>query len=294
MVRIRKGSEEQSQEREAYEQLLKSCISIDSKQDEKKLSALTSDFARSSQDLQKKVAAFKEAITGTPLSAMVLLWGERVSSDKILGKIYLKIMRELVEIGLLPLTLNKKKTTTLQDLSSQDSSHIINGIRCHQNWSISRREDAVLLYTAFAKWLSQETCRYVPEAKDLDRIATQKRAIAFETYLKILSHLDLREQILAKMFYLGGQRALEEVLSVKIEDVDFFRSIVHFSEDVSYPCHLFEDIKRFIQGRKKGFVFAGKEEERVSTTTPFRALKKAAAKLGLDPEFTFKEFTMNI
>lgn len=293
MARIRKGIEEHSQEREAYEQLLRSCLSIDLQQDEKKLSTLTSDFAKSSQDLQQKVAAFKESIASSPLSAMVLLWGDLVSNDKTLGKSQLTIMRDLVETGLLPLTLNKKTTVTLQDLSSQDPSHIIDTIRCHKEWSILRREDAVLLYTAFAHWLSQETCGYVPEAKDLDRIATQKRLIAFETYLKILSHLDLREQILAKMFYLGGQRALEEVLSVKIEDVVFSRSLIRFSEDVLYPHHLFEDIKEYIQNRKKGYLFAGKDDERVSTTTPFRALKKVAAKLGLDPEFTFKEFTKN-
>ncbi len=291
---VRKGIQEHSEEREAYEQLLKSCLSIDLQQDENKLSTLTSEFAKSSQDLQTQVTAFKESIAGSPLSAMVLLWGEGVSDDKIFGKNYLRIMRDLVETGLLPLTLNKKKTITLQDLSSQDPSRIIDEIRCHQDWSISMREEAVLVYCAFSKWLSKETCGYVLEAKDLDRIAAQKREISFETYLKVLSHLGLREQILAKLFYLGGQRALEEVLSVTIEDVDFSRSLIHFSEDVSYPPHLFEDIKRFIQGRKKGYVFAGKEEERVSTTTPFRALKRVAAKLGLDPEFTFKEFTKNM
>ena len=291
---IHNGRQERSEERVAYEQLLRSCLSIDLQQDEKKLSSLASDFAKSSHDLQSQVTAFKERIAGSPLSAMVLLWGERVSNDKIFGKSYLKIMRDLVETGLLPLTVKKKKTGTLQDLLSQDSSGIVDAIRCHQDWSINRREDAVLVYIAFSKWLSKETFGYVPEANDLDRISTQKRAILFETYLKIVSHLDLREQILAKMFYLGGQRALEEVLSVKIEDVNFSRFLIHFSEDVSYPGHLFEDIKRFIQGRKNGYVFAGKEEERVSTTTPFRALKRVVAKLGLDPEFTFKEFTKNI
>lgn len=71
--------------------------------------------------------------------------------------------------------------------------------------------------------------------------------------------MDLREQILTKMFYLGGSRALEEVLSVKIEQIDFSRFLIHFSEDISYPQHLFESIKKYIQDRKKGFVFAGKE-----------------------------------
>jgi integrase len=146
----------------------------------------------------------------------------------------------------------------------------------------------------FVVTLKKQRVLYVPEAKDLDLIATQKRLISFETYLKILGHMDLREQILAKMFYLGGQRALEEVLSVKIEDVDFSQGLIHFAEDVSYPRHLFEDITRHILDRKKGYIFVGKEGKRVSTTTPFRALKKVASELGLDPEFTFKELTKNI
>ncbi len=294
MARIRKGIEEHSKEREAYEQLLRSCLSIDLQQDEKKIFVLTSDFVKTSQDLQQKVAAFKESIASSPLSAMVLLWGEAVSADKTFGKRHLDIMRDLVQSGLLPLTLNKKKTTTLQDLSSQDPSRIIEDIRCFQDWPIHKREEAVLLYQEFSKWLSKKTSGYNSEAKDFDRLASFKRAIAFETYLKVLGHLDLREQILAKMFYLGGQRALEEVLSVKIEEVDFSQLKINLLEQVSYPRHLFEDIKKYTQGRKKGYVFAGKDEERVSTTTPFRALKKVAAELGLDPEFTFKEFTKNI
>jgi integrase len=204
------------------------------------------------------------------------------------------MMRELIETGVLPLISNKKKTVTLQDFSLQDPSVVIEKIRCFRDWTVSKREDCVLLYKTFSEWLSKETFGYIPESQDLDRVVSQKRQISFETYIKILSHMDLREQILTKMFYLGGSRALEEVLSVKIEDIDFSRSLIHFSDDVSYPQHLFEDIKKHIQNRKKGYVFVGKDEDRVSTTTPFRALKKVALELGLDPDFTFKEFTKNI
>jgi integrase len=203
-------------------------------------------------------------------------------------------MRELIETGLSPLISDKKKTVTLKDLSLQDPTLVIENIRCYGDWTVNKREDHVLLYKTFSEWLSKETFGYVLEACDLDRHLVQKRQIPFETYIEILSHMDLREQILAKMFYLGGNRALEEVLSVKIEDIDFPRSLIHFSDDVSYPWYLFEDIKKYIQSRKKGYVFAGREQERVSTSTPFRSLKKIASELHLDPEFTFKDFTKNV
>jgi integrase len=142
--------------------------------------------------------------------------------------------------------------------------------------------------------MSKETFGYIPEAKDLDRIATQRRLIPYETYIEMISRMDPREQILAKLFYLGGPRALEEVISLKIEDIDFTRSLIHFPEAVSYPRHLLEDIKNYVECRKKGFVFMGRDGDRISHTTPFRALKTVVTELKLDPEFTFKDLTRNI
>jgi hypothetical protein len=283
------------EEKQAFDQLLKSCLFIDSHQNGKKLSILRENFANLSQDFHSQVAAFQDKISKAPLSALILLWGELMCNDKMFGQRYLRMMCDLVETGLLPLVSSKKKTETLQDLSSQDPSLIIERIRCYQDWSIRKREDYVLLYKAFSEWLSKESFGYVLEAKDLDRIATQKRLIPFDAYIEILNQMDLREQILAKIFYLGGHKTLEEVLSLKIEDIDFNRFSIHFSEDVSYPCHLFEDIKNYIEGRKKGFIFIGRDGgERISHTTPFRALKNVASELDLDSGFTFKDLTRNV
>lgn len=290
---VRKETVRHLDGKQAYDQLIKSCLSLDAQQNKKKLFSFKSDFAKSSKNLQTQVAIFKERIADAPLSSLVLLWGESISEDKVFGGRYLEMMRELIETGLLTLATEKTRTVNLKDFSLQDPSLVIDNIRCRENWTVSKREDNVLLYKTFSEWLSKETFGYVPEAKDIDRTLTQNRLISFENYIEILSHMDLREQILTKMFYLGGSRALEEVLSVKIEDIDFSRSLVHFSDDVSYPRHLFDDIKKYIQNRKKGYVFAGKDGERVSTTTPFRALKKIASELRLDPEFTFKDFTKN-
>jgi integrase len=281
-------------EKQAYDNLLKVCLSSDAHQDEKKLAVLTSQFTKKSQDLHQQVAKFKDNLATIPLAVFILLWAESFRNDRVFGNRYLAMLSDLIEAGLLPLISTKKKTILLQDLALQDPSLMIETIRCYKDWSIPKREDYVQLYQAFSKWLSDETFGYVPEAKDVDRIASQKRQIPFETYIEILNCLDLREQILAKMFYLGGQRALEEVLSVKIEDIDFKNATIQLLETVFYPRHLFDDILRYMQDRKKGCLFIGRIGERMAHTTPFRALKRVVSELKLDPEFTFKEFTKNI
>ena len=286
---VRKDTPE---EKQAYDQLLKACLSLDSAQDEKKLSSLRTNFAKLSQDLHRQVAIFQDNIANTPLSSLVLLWAEVIRNDQVFGKRYLAMMRELIEAGLL-LLASKNKTVTLRDLSLQDPSFVMDRIRCHKHWSLHKREDHILLYKTFSEWLSKESFGYIPEAKDLDRISTQKRQVPFETYIEMLSRMDLREQILSKMFYLGGPRALEEIISLKIEDIDFDQFFIRFPESVSYPSHLFEDIKQYVKGRQAGFVFMGRDGERISHTTPFRALKTVVAELKLDPEFTFREFTKN-
>ncbi len=283
-----------TEERQAFEQLLKSCLSIDSTQNENKLSTLGQNLAKTSQDLRNQVAIFHANIAKAPLSALILLWGEMIRNDRMFGKKYLVMMRDLVETGLLPLISKTKKTETLQDLSLQDPTFIIDRIRCYKDWSIHKREDHAILYKAFSEWLSKESFGYIAEARDLDRIATQRRQIHYETYIEMISRMDPRERILAKLFYLGGPRALEEVISLKIEDIDFAKSLVHLPEAISYPRHLLEDIKNYIVGRKKGFVFMGRDGERISHTTPFRALKTVVTELKLDPEFTFKDLTRNI
>lgn len=276
-------------ERQAYKQLLKACLSLGSKHDLTHLNTLKKDLAQLSKNLHKQVESFKQKISKMPLSAFILLWAEQIGYDKIYESRHLAMMNDLMGASLFPIG------ASLQDLSEQDPSLIIDKIRCHQEWPIIKREDYVRLYRDFSEWLSKETFAYTSQAQDLDRIASQKRLIFFDTYIKILSHLDLREQILAKIFYLGGQRGLEEVLNIKITDIDFSKACILLSEEeVQYPRHLFDDIKAYIKERKKGFLFLGKDGERISHTTPFRALKKVVSDLTLDPEFTFREFTKNI
>lgn len=277
----------QSKEDRAYKELLNTCLSLDLGQNEKKIGTLKLSVSQLSKSLHEQVESFKEKIAMVPLSIFIVLWADRALEDKSSSTQSLKVMSNLLEAKLLPVS-------SLKEFAQLDPSSVIEDIRCFSGWTLVEREKSISVYKAFSLWLSKETFSYVSKAKDLDRLASQKRQIPFEIYIDILSHLDLREQILAKMFYLGGSRALEEVLSVKIEDIVFSKKLISMSEEIFYPLHLFKDIKEHIQGRKKGYVFIGKEGERISHTTPFRALKKAVSDLKLSSEFTFKEFTRNV
>ncbi len=276
-----------AKQRQAYSNLLETCLCSDSEEAVARLGGLKLELSYVFKDFSKKLESFKDEIFKVPLAVFIGMWADVALHDELLGAEHLDMMSKLIKAKLLTLA-------SLDEFAKLDPTFILEKIRCFKEWTISEREDAALLYTSFVSWLSKKTFGYVPEAKDLDRLASEKRQVPFKTYVEIISHLDLRERILAKMFYLGGNRGLEEVLSVKIEDVDFTKSCIHFSEIVSYPRHLLDDIKEYTQNRKKGYLFVGKEGERISHTTPFRAIKKVVSDLDLDPEFTFRELTKNV
>ena len=276
-----------SEERLVYDKLIETCLCSGSEKNAAMLGNTKLELSYVFKDFHKQVDAFKGKIACIPIAIFIAMWADHIRKDKAYGVEHLKMICDLVEKKLMPLV-------ELRNFAKLDFSAILENIRSFEEWTISKREDAILLYTSFASWLSKETFGYIPEAVDLDRITSQKRQVPFETYINIISHLDLRERILAKMFYLGGNRGLEEVLSVKIEDIDSKKRLVHLEEEVSYPRHLFDDIDDYIEGRKKGYVFMGRDGERISHTTSFRALKKVVSDLKLDPEFTFRELTKNI
>lgn len=275
------------EERQIYSKLVETCLCTGSEESYEELSCLQLELSYTFKDFNKHLEAFKEEIGRVPLSVFIATWADIKKEDQTYGVRHMKIMCELIEKKFIPLI-------SLRDFMKTDIFPILEDIRCFEEWTLAKREEMVLLYTSFLSWLAKTTFGYISEIVDPDRAISLGRQVSFETYINILERLDLREQILAKMFYLGGDRGQEEVLSVKIEDIDPKKKCIRFSEEVFYPRHLFEDIKKYTQGRKTGLLFEGRGGERIAYTTPFRALKKVAIDLKLDPEFTFKELTKNI
>ncbi len=283
---VRNQDDRDSGKRQVCDQI-ETCLSSISEVEVTKLGVLKKELSCIFQDFREEVDAFKQKIAKMPLPVFILTWADFIIKDKTSGEHHLKMMLDIMESELFRLG-------SLESFAKLKPFLVLENIRRFSKWTLEGKEDRVVSYKIFVSWLSKETFGYVSESVDLDRIASHKRQVSFETYINILSHLDLRERILAKMFYLGGSRGLEEVLSVKIEDVDFGKGVIRLEEEVSYPRHLFDDIDEYVEDRERGYVFMGKDGERISHTTSFRALKKVVSDLRLDPEFTFKEFTKNI
>lgn len=248
-------------------------------------------FARASKKVNEVISDFKFEIQEISLASVILLWSQYALDDRILGSRNLKMMSELFNSGVIPLE-KSHKAFSLQDLNNLGHEVIIDKLRSFLHWPIQKREEIISLYIEFGSWLSKMTFGYIPHVKDPDKLITAHREFAYDEYVNLISYLPDRERVLCKLFYLGGNRSLEEVLNLKVKDVDFKTSQINFEKySVHYPGHVFQELKHYLAPRKKGHVFLSKQGERVHHTVPYRALKTATTKLNLPTSFTFKDLS---
>lgn len=256
------------------------------------------------EDIEKQEAAALDAIrmlhskiADVPIVYYIQLWTQNIKNDSLLGAKYCDMMLHLLECNLFIIKYNQRyfpvKSLSGTTLPLYNIYEPIHDIRKYKDWTIEKRERYVAFYLDFLNWLSRKTFLLVPVIEDPERKRTQKRALPFDTYIKIISQLSLRERILAKLFYLGGTRSLEDILSLEIENIGP-GGLIHFSEgSVRYPPHVLQDLEDYLGERKSGYVFIGKGGERLDHTVPYRALKTVTQSMKLDPSFTFKDFTKN-
>lgn len=114
----------------------------------------------------------------------------------------------------------------------------INEIRCRNGISIADKEDLVTTYLSFITWLSAMSFGRVPSIIDPDLFKIMGRVIGHRQFIQFLSKLDQKGQLVAKLLYFGGSRTLDDILSLKLEDVNFKSSLIRYdSQLVSYPEH---------------------------------------------------------
>lgn len=288
-------------ERNAFGILLQLCLKIDPDYDEIKYICCGADFATSFQEVQETIDEFKRSISKIPLIAVILVWASQLEDSRIFSSRHIEMMIDLIEKKFLIYEPpQEERLLTFGELVDWDKSvaghlSIIESIRCYRDWSFEKRENYVNFYITFANWLSQETFGYFPKACDRDRDITARRQLKFELYIKILSHLSLRERTLAKILFLGNVKSLEEALSLKIEDIYFENHALKLSEKlINYPDHVLEDLKEYIDSRNEGFVFVDLQDIQLDHTAPNRALKTVINKLDLDSSFSFKDFVKDL
>lgn len=270
------------------------CEQIDPKHDSEKLFGEGDLFADAAVEIRHHLESFQDEISKISLLAIILYWSKLMAKDRLFGERNIKMMLELIHAGLIE-TIQKGRLRLLKEVTAADHLWTIDCIRCHIAWPIVKREDFVSLYLEFSSWLAAETHNCVLRAEDPDRKMASRRLVPFETYIKLLTEFSPRERILTKLFYLGGERTLDEILTLNIKDVKFPKFSISFSDHVvRYPAHVFKDLKEFIGKRSSGYLFLGRSGERLSHTTPYRVLKVVTTKLGLDPSFSFKDLVKEI
>lgn len=280
----------------SYNKLMKTCFELDLKQDKKSFQNYAKIFNELTLQIDEKISYVQKEFSKIPLIAFITLWINRFNPSEKPNFYRSEIMDFFINGKLIEFKYKNSAITLAEYVEFYDepySTHkqAIETLRCYKHFTLEKREDYIDCYLDFFKWLSSVTYGYVPEAIDIERTLTNGRLLKFETYRKVVNNLLIRERILAKIFYIGGSRTLEEVFALKIEDVNFKESTLNFfGKSVEYPKHLFQDLKDYISPRKKGFIFISRDGNQIDPTVPYRALKLVTNKMDLDKSFTFMDF----
>lgn len=238
-------------------------------------------------ELQKSIGAISEQ----PLLTAYLAWIKEVA---LVPNFDLGLAKTLLEKGFIGITDNEGQVWTIAKASEFNHQSIVDAIRCRYEWSTEAREGLVMAYTSFIQWLSNVTFGYVSKVEDPDLLRSNARVFPYSMFLKFVSHLKDKDRLVAKLLYFGGTRTVEEVLDLKIEDIDFDNRIIYFnSQPTTYPLHVFADARSIIKERKKGRLFLGRQNAPLNIATIFRNFKDAAIESGVGQNFTPKALIVN-
>ena len=201
----------------------------------------------------------------------------------------------LLEHGLIGVTDNAGRPWTIGKAKGFDHRTVIDTIRCHKEWALPVRENVVKTYLSFISWLSLETHSYISRFEDPDLDRSRGRTLPYSAFISFLEALpNEKARLVASLLYYGGSRTMEEVLQLTLKNVDFEKRVIYFdSVPVSYPGHVFDDIKAIMKPRTSGKVFLGRQGTALHPATIFRNFKEAAVKSGLGPLFTPAHLTTN-
>lgn len=244
-------------------------------------------FQKELDDYHKAIHRFLKIIKETPLLAAFLDWIQ----SKEPCDIDVENARTLMERKLISFVDDQGKAITISDLRKANFDHQVSGIRCHKKYSYQVREQLVRTFISFFKWLSTQSGSFIRQFEDPDAEFIRSRRLGYDDFLRLLELLDERCRVIAKLLYFGGRRTLEEVITLQISDIDFENSEIDFDgERISYPLHVFEDIRALVGQRPSGAVFEGRNNTSINPSTIFRSFKVISSSLGFQ-DFSPKTLT---
>lgn len=250
-------------------------------------------FAHIFQSFEEFIDQYRKNITKQTLISSFFAWIKsiKITRSDLLESYPQDFLKVLIQEDLIPFELNGR-LITLEEISGQDLTLSIEKIRCHLSLPLAVKEIVIQIYLDFLKWLTFSTFGYIPKIEDPDLAKTTGRVISHTQFIQLLGKLDQKGQLVAKLLYFGGSRTLEEILSLNLEDVNFKQSLIRYGTQlVSYPAHVFADIKALTEPRRTGRIFLGRQNAPLNRVTIFRSFKEAGSVSGLGTDFSPKGLT---
>lgn len=247
-------------------------------------------FKDERESLRKAIKHSLAILKNQPLLTAFLIWSE----DNYVKKDYPDYAKMLVQMKFIKFEDGNEHLLIIKNLKENFFYDILESIRCTKNLDIWQREMLVLSFRDFVNWMWAVTRLSAFDIKDWDKERTYARLFEYDDFIKFVSKLDNKFQVIAKLLYFGGDRNLEEVLSLNVQDISFSnKTITYGNERIPYSLHVFEDLKEIIGIKTSGRVFIGRQNSPLNPATVFRNFKEAALKAGLDPSFSPKTLLMS-
>lgn len=169
------------------------------------------------------------------------------------------------------------KTMPLSEFMRINSNKIVDKIKNQRKVSEPTKQARAACFISFTKYLSRLTDGKIKNALPVkhgtaktfysirDKVKT--KAMKKEQYLsfrKTLEKINKQHRIISDII-LQGVKRISEVLSIKIEDINFEKRIISFKQSktrgkdkhtiITYPEYTIDELKELIGDRQKGFVF---------------------------------------
>ena len=248
------------------------------------------EFAAGRKCVEKAIHKAQSVFRVQPVLSAYLLWSETKRSED--PKNFVKI---ILEHGLIPFKNHQGDLLLIKNVDQDLVTRSLEMIRCRNEFDLWHREMLVLSVLSFFRWLSSVTFGTSSwKIEDPDEKKIQGRVLAYDAFIPLLARLDDRCRLVAKLLYFGGSRTLDQVLKLRLENVDSDKQIVRFGTQlITYPLHVFKDIHDLVGEQVSGPVFSGRQGSSLNPATVFRNFKEAASQIGLGDSFSPKTLTTN-
>jgi len=238
-----------------------------------------------------------EQLDQTKVEEAIVYWLLTLSPKTCIN--YQSGMRKLTTLGLLDPTLN------LQAFALINHDAIVDQIKLVSEWTECSRQARAACYISFTRFLNRRTQGIIDRArpnkegtaktffKVYEKVKTSAMTqVQWTQFLDALEKISPREALIAKVILQGAKR-VSEVLSLKVDQIDWERRKIRFAQSktkglkketvITYPESVIEKLRAYV-GERKGAVFITKFGKNVD----LRWLAKLFAQAGRVAALPFK------